>query len=435
MTAAARPLPIEAKRALRPSRSPSAAWPTRCRLIAAIAGVRMQLAKACSICATITGKSRRLDRQQQGGGDDADQCPARGGALVARRVHQGAGGNLADQRDDGAQGQDEADLAPGSICASSDRRRRTDRSRSAHRRRRSSADRGLADRAPEVCHRAACIIASGATASGAGAVRRSGRRHHDGCGLGESLYSGAALIWSGVRSSVIGCLGSPGAKCSALQRTAILRLPTPMKPPKSITAACGCPSWSNQHIDQAADLLAVRIRHRVAENRQRLLRRNVLHLAGRRRQAPPPVSSNAIQAMIVPRRRAACARLLRGSGRRRLAAIKRRRVGGSSSSVGSRAAATSRRLDRCQHDAAGDQGDADRMIDVERLAKEQHREDAAEHRHQVPGLSGARGADQFDAAVEEQIGDERREHRDVGQREPGRQAALRCGRPAAISHR
>ena len=86
--------------------------------------------------------------------------------------------------------------------------------------------------------------------------------------------------------------------------------------------------------------------------------------------------------------------------------------------------ATGAAPDRCQHDTGGDQRDADRVVEVERLAEEQHREDAAEHRHQMPGLSRARRADQFDAAIEEQIGDERREHRDVGHGEPGRQAAL-----------
>ncbi len=48
IAAAAKPLPTEAKRALRPSRSPIAAWPTRPRLIAAIAGPSTQLASACS---------------------------------------------------------------------------------------------------------------------------------------------------------------------------------------------------------------------------------------------------------------------------------------------------------------------------------------------------------------------------------------------------
>ena len=54
IAAAARPLPIEAKRALRPSRSPIAAWPTRPRLIAAMAGPRTQLASACTTAADST---------------------------------------------------------------------------------------------------------------------------------------------------------------------------------------------------------------------------------------------------------------------------------------------------------------------------------------------------------------------------------------------
>src|SRR6516225_2124191 len=75
------------------------------------------------------------------------------------------------------------------------------------------------------------------------------RRHSNGSGSSlpsaprttmglPSWYSGAALTWSRVRSSEIlafGWLG--GGKCRALQSTAILRLPTPRKPPKSITAA------------------------------------------------------------------------------------------------------------------------------------------------------------------------------------------------------
>src|SRR5215218_8993845 len=47
MAAADRPAPIEAKRALRPMRSPKAACPTRPRLIAAMAGPSTQLAAAC----------------------------------------------------------------------------------------------------------------------------------------------------------------------------------------------------------------------------------------------------------------------------------------------------------------------------------------------------------------------------------------------------
>src|ERR1700733_5153201 len=46
IAAAAMPFPTDAKRALRPNRSLMAAWPTRPRLIAAMAGPRIQLAIA-----------------------------------------------------------------------------------------------------------------------------------------------------------------------------------------------------------------------------------------------------------------------------------------------------------------------------------------------------------------------------------------------------
>ena len=56
IAAAASPLPMAAKRALRPSRSPTAACPTRPRLIAAMAGPSTQLAAECSaVAANITG--------------------------------------------------------------------------------------------------------------------------------------------------------------------------------------------------------------------------------------------------------------------------------------------------------------------------------------------------------------------------------------------
>ena len=56
MTPADRPAPIEAKRALRPSRSPILSGPTRPRLMAAMAGPSTQLAAACRMAAMkITG--------------------------------------------------------------------------------------------------------------------------------------------------------------------------------------------------------------------------------------------------------------------------------------------------------------------------------------------------------------------------------------------
>jgi len=54
ITAAASPLPMEANRALRPSRSLIAACPTRPRLIAAMAGPSTQLASECTTAAEST---------------------------------------------------------------------------------------------------------------------------------------------------------------------------------------------------------------------------------------------------------------------------------------------------------------------------------------------------------------------------------------------
>src|SRR5262249_40092371 len=52
------------------------------------------------------------------------------------------------------------------------------------------------------------------------------------------LYSGASRTWLRVRSSVIDPGGFPaGAKFSARQSTAILRVPMPRNPPKSMIAA------------------------------------------------------------------------------------------------------------------------------------------------------------------------------------------------------
>jgi hypothetical protein len=57
ITAAASPVPIEANRALRPSRSLMPACPTSPRLIAAMAGPSTQLASACPTDAdSTTGK-------------------------------------------------------------------------------------------------------------------------------------------------------------------------------------------------------------------------------------------------------------------------------------------------------------------------------------------------------------------------------------------
>ena len=58
MTPAASPLPMAAKRALRPKRGPTAAWPTSPRVMAATAGPRTELAATCSsFAATIVANT------------------------------------------------------------------------------------------------------------------------------------------------------------------------------------------------------------------------------------------------------------------------------------------------------------------------------------------------------------------------------------------
>src|SRR5579859_6987811 len=63
-------------------------------------------------------------------------------------------------------------------------------------------------------------------------------------------------------------------------------------------------------------------------------------------------------------------------------------------------------LHGCEYNASCDQRDAGRVIGVEALAEEHHGKDRTEYGHQVPRLAGPRRADQLDAAVEEQVGDE-----------------------------
>src|SRR5229473_389233 len=101
MTAAERPLPTEAKRALRPSRSPIAACPTRPRLMAASAGPSTQLDAAWStLVATTMMKigqrpllGRQIDRDERAK-TGLNVCheesepiePAKAGARRSRRL-------------------------------------------------------------------------------------------------------------------------------------------------------------------------------------------------------------------------------------------------------------------------------------------------------------------------------------------------------------
>src|SRR5262249_28540112 len=76
---------------------------------------------------------------------------------------------------------------------------------------------------------------------------------------------------------------------------------------------------------------------------------------------------------------------------------------------------------RRQRHAGQHQGVAGGGKKLRPLAEKQEGEDRAEHRHQVDERRGAVGADQLDAAVEEEIGDHRRKDAEVGE---GRE---RCG--------
>ncbi len=57
------------------------------------------------------------------------------------------------------------------------------------------------------------------------------------------------------------------------------------------------------------------------------------------------------------------------------------------------------------------------MEQVQRLAEEQHRKPRAHQRHHIHILPRRRRADQFDPAIEEEIGEKGREDRDIGDRE------------------
>ena len=110
MPAAARPEPTEAKAALRPRRALIIRWPTRPRLIAAIAGPSTQLAPACKIREAKTiGKNRRDGERERADADSGDGH-RRHPALRARGVDDRAAWDLPDQADERADRQDETNI-------------------------------------------------------------------------------------------------------------------------------------------------------------------------------------------------------------------------------------------------------------------------------------------------------------------------------------
>ena len=113
MPAAARPEPTEAKAALRPRRALIMLWPTRPRLIAAIAGPSTQLAPACKIRETKTTDKDRRHGERERADPDSRDGHSRHPARRARGVDDRSAGNLTHQADDSADGQDKADIGLG----------------------------------------------------------------------------------------------------------------------------------------------------------------------------------------------------------------------------------------------------------------------------------------------------------------------------------
>jgi len=98
------------KLALRPSRSPALAWPTRPMLMAASAGVSR------------VGRHRqehdeeaRPDGECQGAGGHGHDGDTRGEALGAGRIHEGAPRHLPEQAHEAAHRQGEADIGLGPL--------------------------------------------------------------------------------------------------------------------------------------------------------------------------------------------------------------------------------------------------------------------------------------------------------------------------------
>src|ERR1700730_3366433 len=96
----------------------------------------------------------------------------------------------------------------------------------------------------------------------------------------------------------------PSAKWRAFQSTAILRLPTPRKPPKSMIAARHLPALIDDHIDDPPHILSGAAADLPAQHRIVLFDTVVVTSAG----AQPPVSSREVSAAWATR----CNGALRG---------------------------------------------------------------------------------------------------------------------------
>ena len=110
MPAAARPLPIDAKRALRPNRSPTAAWPTSPRLIAAIAGLSTQLRGGVQNLRAEHGGKDRPQREHQRACADAQHRKGGDAPLRPHGVEDEPARHLKGQRGQASGGQNQSDV-------------------------------------------------------------------------------------------------------------------------------------------------------------------------------------------------------------------------------------------------------------------------------------------------------------------------------------
>src|SRR5262249_36611668 len=110
MTPAASPLPIAANRALRLSLGPSAAWPTRPRVMAAIAGPSTALAPTCRSLAPQIARNTGKTAISK-----AEMPMPITASMAARRLDDPAAGNLAHKPGDAADGKHEADIDLGPL--------------------------------------------------------------------------------------------------------------------------------------------------------------------------------------------------------------------------------------------------------------------------------------------------------------------------------
>ena len=216
----------------------------------------------------------RPGRESKRAGADGHQCDRRDSAQRARGIHHCAERNLADQPDETAHREHEADVDLRPLLAGQeDGDERPEAVWSGYRRRRTRASRGRGDSARKPprhtggptgtclgCMTPRFMASAQAApsrwpagvpggdmapeAAKEGPHRGWGRATHDDDGFAFLVDRRALRSCSRGRSAIRSSRGPLSGKCSTCQSTAILRVPTPRNPPKSMIAACTTPPRS-----------------------------------------------------------------------------------------------------------------------------------------------------------------------------------------------